>query len=513
MTLNAGASPTLVTPKPENSKSNEAGEFEQLLALITPKIVTYLRENQEWRDTKVVEFQTAKNLRLTLADQLKMQDQKPANPLEAVVEGVTSALRWSVRTTHPLFLDKLCAGSEPVGQVAELVAAVLNTNVHTYAVAPFFATLETEVIKTFGRFVGWDADQVDGIVVPGGSYANLIGLVLARHRYFPALRTEGYVATGLSGRPVMLASQHSHYSAQRNAMLTGVGMHNVEPVECDSRGRMCPQALKAKVRELKARGDLPFFVQATAGTTVLGAFDPLEDIAEVCRAEDLWLHVDGSWGGSVLLSEKHRHLMDGVHLADSVGWNPHKAMGIPLQCSVILTRHQGALQNSNNSAADYLFHPHEDSSMDLGNKTLQCGRKTDAFKLWLSWKRHGLEGFRARIDKAFDNAQTLARLIQERPGRFILVKEPEYTNVCFFFVPPSIRNGFTTVSANFDALDQATKTLYSRQQAAGTVLINFNPLKDQGLPRFFRCILISPNLEAEHLVFILDEFERLGADM
>ncbi len=129
-------------------------------------------------------------------------------------------------------------------------------------------------------------------------------------------------------------------------------------------------------------------VVATAGTTVYGAFDPINDIADVCVAHGLWLHVDAAWGGGVLVSRRHRHLMDGVERSDSLTWNPHKLLGAPQQCSVFLTKHEGLLQAAHSAQASYLFQPDKfyDVSYDTGDKTFQCGRKVDVFKFWLMWK-------------------------------------------------------------------------------------------------------------------------------
>ena len=127
---------------------------------------------------------------------------------------------------------------------------------------------------------------------------------------------------------------------------------------------------------------------ATEGTTVFGAFDPINALADVCAKYGLWLHVDSAWGGGVLMSRKHRHLMAGVERADSVTWNPHKLLGVPQQCSVILCRHQGLLKDVHRAEATYLFQKDKfyDISYDTGDKTFQCGRKVDVLKFWLMWK-------------------------------------------------------------------------------------------------------------------------------
>lgn len=134
-------------------------------------------------------------------------------------------------------------------------------------------------------------------------------------------------------------------------MIGGLGMNAVVKVRCDNEGRMLISDLEDKIVEAKAAGKRPFMVVATAGTTVLGQFDPIQDIARVCEENALWFHIDGCLGSSVLFSEKHKHLMAGCELADSVAWNPHKMLGIGLQCSCILVKQRGLLRKCNSSHA------------------------------------------------------------------------------------------------------------------------------------------------------------------
>lgn len=189
-------------------------------------------------------------------------------------------------------------------------------------------------------------------------------------------------------RLTVFTSEDAHYSVVKMATLMGLGAENVVLVRTDARGRMEPAHLQELVEAARGRGAHPFLVSATAGTTVLGAYDPLEPLAAVCRKYKLWLHVDAAWGGGALLSRRHRHLLRGVHLADSVTWNPHKLLAAPQQCSTFLTRHAGLLGAAHSAAASYLFQPDKfyDTHYDTGDKHVQCGRRADVLKFWFMWK-------------------------------------------------------------------------------------------------------------------------------
>eukprot|EP00038_Savillea_parva_P023500 m.41201 g.41201 ORF g.41201 m.41201 type:complete len:515 (+) comp6096_c0_seq2:61-1605(+) len=486
---------------------DEFDEFEGLITSLMPLLKEYYYENGRPDDTPVVSFLKPSEL----AEALDVSLGHEGESADKIVGHIKSALKYSVRTSHPRFFDKLYAGSDPVGQVAELITALLNSNVHTYAVAPAFAVMEQEIIKSMATMIGFDRDTADGILCPGGTFANMSAMMVARNEKFPHVRMSGWKP---EDRPVCFTSAQAHYSIKRGAMMAGFGMDNCVSIAANVQGCMLADALEQAIVAAKAEGKTPFFVSCTAGTTVMGGFDPFNEIRDICDKYDIWMHVDGAWGGSCIMSTTHRHLMAGAEKADSLTWNPHKALGIPVYASALITNnHIGALERSNNSAAEYLFHKHEASAYDLGDKSLQCGRRADALKLWLSWKRHGVAGFEKRVDKAFANAQYIAAEVKKRPGRFALVAEPLSCNVAFWFVPEDQRSAFAKGghAACYDALDTVTGKVYNAMQNAGTMLVNFNPLSDHKLPRFFRIIMNQPRVTEADLDFVLDEIERLGA--
>lgn len=150
----------------------------------------------------------------------------------------------------------------------------------------------------------------------------------------------------------------------------------------------------------------------------------------------MWLHVDGSFGGTVLLSPRYRSLLQGLAEADSFVWNPHKLMGLPLICSLFLTREKGFLAQTNAVAgAEYLFHEESYGAHDLGPISLQCGRKVDALKLWLSWKYYGDSGYAQRIDRFFDLAAYAEDIVMQHPNLELLVPRAS-VNICFRYLPP-----------------------------------------------------------------------------
>lgn len=336
--------------------------------------------------------------------------------LEAVLSATPSTSSWR-------FVNQLFGGREPAATAAELLTAVSNVSMYTFKAAGAQILVERELLRHMARRAG--LGDAEGCFTPGGSIANLVALLLARNVAVPESRDRGLGGARLA----VYTSAEGHYSIPKNAGIVGLGRDCVRRVPTDEAGRMDVDALARLLAEDRARGVVPALINATAGTTVRGAFDPIRAIAALAREHGAWLHVDGALGGSLVLSSTRRSFVDGVELADSFSWNPHKMMGISLQCSVLLVARRGELARSLDETADYLFQSHGDE-LNPGHRSIQCGRRNDALKLWAAWLHQGDRGWDARIQRQLDLAALAARKIAADPA-LELVEPPASINVCF----------------------------------------------------------------------------------
>jgi len=442
---------------------------------------------------------------------LSLADQQPTDD-DALMAACENVLKYSVRTGHPHFFNQLYARGDFTSIAGDWLVAAANTNVHTFEVAPVFTVLEEEVKRKVASILGPNyTKEYDGLFVPGGSLSNLYGLHLARHRIDPE-----YNERGGHGGPklVMFTSDQSHYSYLKGSRLSGIGSKNLIEVKTDERGQMCPKALDEAIQKSKADGGVPFFVGATAGTTVLGAYDPFNEIAEVCEKHDIWFHIDACWGGSALLSRKWRHLLDGADRAQSIAWNPHKMLGTALQSSLFLVRDAAALKKCNGTNAAYLFQPDKaNTELDVGDKTIQCGRKPDMFKLWLQWKKWGDEGLEANIDHCFDLANYFHEKV-EASDAFCSVYPVQCTNVCFWYLPPSLRgfNFETATQDQLDKLDTVAPRIKEVMQGRGNALIGFQAIN--GRPNFFRIVFANcSNVTKEDVDDVMNTIDEIGREL
>lgn len=323
------------------------------------------------------------------------------------------------------FNKLLYSGLNAPALFGDWVTSVGNATMHTYQVSPVATLMELELISQWNKLVGFDHGE--GVMVSGGSQANLIAMLLARHKACPQAKTQGICET-----LVAYVSDQAHYSSLKAINVLGIGSDNLIAVASDEQGRILPEALEQAIKASLSLGHTPFYVGLTAGTTVLGAFDPVAPCATIANRYDLWLHIDGAWGAPILFSNKHRHLLADAQLADSVAWDAHKLMNVPLTAAVILTREQGLLKEvCSGGGSDYLFHADENAAYNLGERSIQCGRRADALKVWMSWKAIGNKGFEDKIDYLQQLKTDFVALLPQ--SEFELLHQPSYLNILFRF--------------------------------------------------------------------------------
>jgi sulfinoalanine decarboxylase/sulfinoalanine decarboxylase/aspartate 1-decarboxylase len=276
---------------------------------------------------------------------------------------------------------------------------------------------------------------------------------------------------------IIYTSKESHYSTSKNASFAGMGRNNIRYIKADSKGRMIPELLEEQIIDDLQNGGVPTYVNATAGTTVLGAFDPIDKIADITEKYKMWLHVDGAYCGSVIFSEKYKHLVKGVERSDSFSYNAHKMLGTPLTCSIILVNDKKQLHDSFSNDADYLYQTDGDD-FNLGKTSFQCGRRNDALKFWTLWKSIGTKGLEQIVDQQFDLANVALEYIRSNSD-YTLYSYDNSIGVCFNH-------------KNIDPMALCT-ALYENQET----VVGFGSFEEDTFVRF---VTINANNEKEDIL-------------
>jgi glutamate/tyrosine decarboxylase-like PLP-dependent enzyme len=339
----------------------------------------------------------------------------------------------------------------------------------------------------------------DGIFVSGGTQANLVAVLSARNTLDPNIKI-----TGLRQQHdlVLFISDQAHYSFISAANVLGLGVQNIIRVKTDQLGRMDSEALELAIQTATKENKIPFFIGATAGTTVLGAFDSIEDIASIASKYNLWLHVDGAFGGSALLSNRYNSLLAGSELADSFSWDAHKMMGVPVPCSVILMRKSGVLYDACTTTdveetPSYVYHNIGSESFDLGEKSLQGTRKADVLKLWFAWKYYGDEGYENRLNHVVELAQYAEQKIMMTP--YLEMAFPrQFVNLCFRYKPKAGENA-----------DQLNMRVQKQLMQKGQAYINYTRVK--GLTVLMLNV-VNPLVDEEDIDYLLNCVIEIGQE-
>jgi aromatic-L-amino-acid decarboxylase len=359
----------------------------------------------------------------TSGDMTEAAFDRPA-PEQGTGEGVLDDLQMlnehSRLPTARLFPYVIGSG-EPVAAFGDFYASLLNQNVTAWRSSPAAVAVERTVVRWLAEAIG--CGGFSGSLTSGGSLANLMGLAMAREARAPA-NEEG-------AQPcIVYASEEVHMSIPKALALIGVGRANLRLIPVDEHFRIMLPALIKAVEADRREGRQAIAVVASAGTISTGAIDPLLEVAEVARTNDLWLHVDGAYGALAALADPAK--LNGLDRADSISLDPHKWLYQPLDCSLLLYRDAGIARQTFSYTDDYAraLSDHPVEGFAFFEESVELSRRFRALKLWLSLRYHGLAAFRAAIAENLRQAQLLAELIRSQPSLELLAPV-ELSAVCF----------------------------------------------------------------------------------
>ena len=384
------------------------------------------------------------------------------------------------KTATNLFFNQLFGGRQGKAILGDLLAVMLNNSMYTYKVAGPQVGIEQEIIRQTCNIIGYGS-QSNGTFPTGGSMSNYMALIMARDA-----KDSDFRSKGMSKPMVIYTSKESHYSNAKNASFAGIGRNNIRYIQADSKGRILSTALEKQIKIDINNGFIPTYVNATAGTTVLGAFDPIDKIADITEKYGIWLHVDGAYCGSVIFSDKYKHLVNGIERSNSFSYNAHKMLGTPMTCSIILVNDKKQLHDSFSNEADYLYQTDGDN-FNLGKTSFQCGRRNDALKFWTLWKSVGTDGLKHIVDKQFELADVASDYVRSNPD-YTLYSFEDSISICF----------------NYKNIDPITlcSALYENQ----VTVVGFGAFEND---TFIRLVTINANNEKVDLLNffkVLEEF-------
>jgi len=405
--------------------------------------------------------------------QLPLTPPEQPESFEALLEDVRRIILPGVtHWQHPAFFAYFPANASPPAILGELLSAGLGVQGMLWATSPACTELETHVLDWLVAMLGLPARFLSagsggGVIQDTASSSTLCALLAARDR------ATGWASNqrGIERRMTAYASSQAHSSVEKAMAIAGLGRENLRLVAVDEHFALDPSALGAAIDADLAAGLLPVFCCATVGTTSSGAVDPVQAIGELCASRGLWLHVDAAWAGAAAICPEFRSIQQGLELADSYAFNPHKWMLVNFDCDAFWVADRAALVRTLSVLPEYLRNQATESGAvtDLRDWQIPLGRRFRALKLWFTIRRYGVEGIRAKLRSDVAAAHWLAERVAS-DARFELAAPPSLGLVCFRVRSPT---------ADAAGSDAANLALMERLNGSGELYLTHTRLGER----------------------------------
>jgi aromatic-L-amino-acid decarboxylase len=392
----------------------------------------------------------------------------------------------SMGTPHPLYLGLVNSSPLPGAALADLLVSALNNNGGAFHQSPAMTACEAEVVRTFAQLYDLPK-ETEGMFLPGGTWATLQALVLARFRAI-ASRAPG---PGLR----IYTSEAAHFSVARSAFVAGIGSEDIVSLPAVGRGEMDVQLLADTIHRDRREDKTPLAVVATAGTTGTGAVDWISEIVELCASENIWLHIDACYGGAIALVPELRDLLAGAGRAQSIAVDPHKWFFIPVTAALLLVGEAGlAARCFDTAQGSYIP---SDGSVDAWRRGIPTTRRSSGFTAWMAIRAHGWRTIREAVRRNIALTRLLERLLAERG--FTVLPDGKLSIACARWELPC---------ANAASSDQLQEEITRRVVATGKAWFSTVRHGGRSWLRFNMVNLHTREEHIRHLVDLLDKTAR-----
>ena len=369
---------------------------------------------------------------------------------------------------HPNFMAYFNSTASAPGILAELLSSALNVNGMLWKSSPASTELEQAMLGWFRQMLGFPEDFW-GIIYDTASVSSMHAIAAAREHIDIQTRERGLAGRSGVPRLKLYCSEHAHNSIDKGTLTLGIGLEGIRKIPVDDEFRMIPEKLSAAIKEDRENGWLPFCVVATIGTTSTTSVDPVDKVAEICKREKVWLHIDAAHAGVTAMLPEMKSHFSGIELADSIVVNPHKWMFVPIDLSVLFTKHPDILKRAFSLSAEYLktgVDSKVENYMDYG---IQLGRRFRSLKLWFIIRYFGVEGIQNILREHLRLGKLFAGWIDAHP-EFERMAPTPFSTVCFRVNPGNL---------NEKSLDALNEKLMNKVNETGKLFITHTKLNNK----------------------------------
>jgi glutamate/tyrosine decarboxylase-like PLP-dependent enzyme len=397
--------------------------------------------------------------------------------------------RDNLDTSHRRYMGLFNGPAHFSSVIADALVAAYNPQLSAWSHGAASIEIELHVIRFFLQQFGLSSDSSIGHFTSGGSESNMTALLCALNHKYPSFKSQGAISLGR--RPLVYVSEYTHHSIQKAVCSIGLGMESVRVVPADNQLRMDVNRLQEMIHlDLSKSSQSPLCVVATAGTTSAGVVDPLKNIAELCRNQNLWFHVDAAWGGAAVFSERLKTHLAGIELADSITFDAHKWMAVSMGAGLLLCKDKKTVEDTFRVHADYMPGLVQ-GAMDLHKTSLQWSRRFIGLKVFLALAEKGKSGFQKQIDEQTEVGAALKKRLTHE--KWVVENETPLPVICF--THSLIRDGVVTSG---DVL----KALYKRQK----FWISETKIRNETV---LRACITSPHTTSHDVEMLVQELEQI----
>jgi len=437
------------------------------------------------KDFKINPDLNIKEIRESILTKELINGINPDKAIEHVIKGLET---FSVHTPHPKYFGLFNPRSNYAGIIADLITATYNPQLAAWSHAPFAVEVEQLIIREFANKFGYN-ENADGVFTTGGAEANLTAMLCALNHKYSNFAKDGVFA--LDKKPVVFCSAEAHHSIQKAAKVVGIGYNLVKPIPVTDELKLDINILQQELNKLDTSVYSPLMIIGTAGTTGTGTIDELNQLNSICKENNIWFHVDAAYGGGAILSQDLKHQLSGIEESDSITFDAHKWMSVPMGTSIFLTSKNDILRKTFRITTEYM--PKEADKLTVTEPfthSIQWSRRFIGLKVYLSLLFYGWQGYEQTINHQAETGRYLKSQLLK--NGWIIKNNTDLPVVCF------TKNEFENDS-NF------TKAILNNILANGKSWLSVYPI--QGISTFRACIT-NYNTTKKEIDELIDELNK-----
>ena len=394
----------------------------EILKTVTENLENFYTNTKDYKTTPTIDVAKIKDF----VDQIDL-----SNGIDSIdaIDYVTKGLELhSVHTPHPKYFGLYNPRSNFAGIMADLMTAYYNPQLAAWSHAPFAVEVEAKLIKELAYKFGYSSTNFDGVFATGGNEANQTAVLCALNNQFPNYNRDGLFA--IAKKPIIYCSEEAHHSVYKAAKTAGLGYESVIAIPINEEQKLDTKVLEQKIKLSIQCNEAPLMIIGTAGTTGSGIIDDLTGISEIAKRHKIWFHVDAAYGGAAVLSEQLKEHLKGIALSDSITFDAHKWMSIPMGASVFITSHPHILAKTFSISTEYMPKDAEKLEIvDPYSHSIQWSRRFIGLKLYLSLLFYGWKGY----EETINHQAAMADLLREKliNNNWSVLNKSKLPVVCF----------------------------------------------------------------------------------